>query len=892
MRPRLGAAARTDSRALFLLLCHFDPHGAATAYDGVRAIQALSRRRFEVLNLWPMRTNWMELPAGFDLDRYAGVLIHQTASYAVENLNSLAPRLAGWGGLKILAKQDEHRKIAQIDRFIVETGVDLVLTCLAESERPKAYPNALARGVRFLQTFTGYVSDNLVDLPNTPYAARTYDLTYRGSRLPLECGVLGFEKWAIGEDVSRHPAIRGLATDVSSRPEDRVGGAAWLEFLSASRAVLGVESGSNLFDLEGEVERRCAEFRKAHAGENEESRAYFERAFAEILKDYEGNVRYAQISPRHLEAAATRTLQVLYEGDYSGVFLPNAHYLPLKRDLSNLPAIVEAIRDPARVRSITERAHADIIASGRFAYRAFVEAFDGAVDAALGAKTSRPKTSAPRRRRMLVLCANHPEVDPRIGWMSETFAGDFDICQMGFHPDAPPLKGPSVETLAGGTARICLTRSLHGSVWKRLGLWGEPAFSAPQFDWLESCADARDGVLDSLIGAHDATAHGRMAFRRHCRFFIDTNGALLEAALDLGPFDAIVSADLETLLAGAILRRLWGSHLVYDAHEFWPHSDDHFEMWEREFWTRFELSLIDAPSICVTVNERLAQVLSEEYGVKFWSAANAARLAEGPALADVEAARARRRGRSATRFLFQGGFGPGRGIEVLIDAWPDAPSGAELVLRGPDNAFKEHCVDRARRLGVFDRTVFFPPPVSVAELIATSLDADVGLIPYQVTSLNNKYCCPNKLSQYLAAGLPILAHQTEFVGGFVKSREVGRVVYMRDRKALFEAVAFFQRDREALEAAGARARRVFESEFNWDMQSRAFAAEVRNSASAVAGAPETLDFSLMQRNPNLAPAPDSFSGRSGLIRFLRFCWRLLPLRVRLRVVNALRSLGV
>ena len=52
------------------------------------------------------------------------------------------------------------------------------------------------------------------------------------------------------------------------------------------------------------------------------------------------------ISPRCFEAAALRTLMVMYEGEYAGILEAGRHYVELKRDHSNIDEVVSAIRSP------------------------------------------------------------------------------------------------------------------------------------------------------------------------------------------------------------------------------------------------------------------------------------------------------------------------------------------------------------------------------------------------------------------------------------------------------------------------------------------------------------------------------------------------------------------
>src|SRR5207249_4610850 len=142
----------------------------------------------------------------------------------------------------------------------------------------------------------------------------------------------------------------------------------------SSRIVLGVESGANLFDFTGEVEKWCEKFCAIRRDRDQLSEAFYLEMHRAYLHRFEDNVHYAQISPRHLEAAATRTLQLLYEGDYSGIFVPGRHYIPLKRDLSNLQEAIEAAADPRYWYEITEATFHEITANSALQYEAFVTA--------------------------------------------------------------------------------------------------------------------------------------------------------------------------------------------------------------------------------------------------------------------------------------------------------------------------------------------------------------------------------------------------------------------------------------------------------------------------------------------------------------------------------------
>ena len=99
-----------------------------------------------------------------------------------------------------------------------------------------------------------------------------------------------------------------------------------------------------------------------------------------------------QISPRVFEAIVMRTALVLYEGEYSGIVEPGRHYFALKKDYSNFDDAVRFVRDPASVHAMTDRAFADIVASGRYGHETLAATFDRGLDA-LGYSSGRQSTA-------------------------------------------------------------------------------------------------------------------------------------------------------------------------------------------------------------------------------------------------------------------------------------------------------------------------------------------------------------------------------------------------------------------------------------------------------------------------------------------------------------------
>jgi hypothetical protein len=154
--------------------------------------------------------------------------------------------------------------------------------------------------------------------------------------------------------------------DISTRNADTLLGDEWLRFLLGCRITVGAEGGASLLDRDGSIRERTGRYLAANPA------ATFEEIESASFPGLDGNLPLRALSPRHLEACVTRTAQILVEGEYGGVLRPQRHYLPLKRDFSNIDELLRQAEDASVLDRLTEAAYQDIVASGRFHYRTLV----------------------------------------------------------------------------------------------------------------------------------------------------------------------------------------------------------------------------------------------------------------------------------------------------------------------------------------------------------------------------------------------------------------------------------------------------------------------------------------------------------------------------------------
>ena len=323
----------------FLLLCDFNSGTASTIVDHIYGIKRNSRHTIHVLS------SRGELPAFLDLRRFDGLIIHYSLVACMDAFIGPKTRKAirRFQGLKIIFVQDDYRFIDQTVDAISDLGVN-ILFGLAPGDiidavySPERLPNVIRETV-----LAGYVPEQLTKLSVPSFAERKIDIGYRARRLSAWLGSLGQQKWIIADYFQKIAPREGLKCDISTSEYDRIYGQAWIDFIAGCKAMIGSESGSGVCDFTGQIQRRVEEHERA-----------FPATRFEVLRDLyfkEEDDRFPMnvISPRCFEAAALRTLMILYEGRYSDRLVAWRHYVPLRLDHSNVDEVLPGLaRSEAR----------------------------------------------------------------------------------------------------------------------------------------------------------------------------------------------------------------------------------------------------------------------------------------------------------------------------------------------------------------------------------------------------------------------------------------------------------------------------------------------------------------------------------------------------------------
>lgn len=291
------------------------------------------------------------------------------------------------------------------------------------------------------------------------------------------------------------------------------------------------------------------------------------------------------------------------------------------------------------------------------------------------------------------------------------------------------------------------------------------------------------------------------------------------------PPQIIHAHDPDGLLAAVALKRACGARLVFDAHEYGPDAYL-LRPRPRRLFRMIERAGVSHADAALGVSTPLINLWQARFPtVPFALLPNASPLAEIdfdplPPPHQTQG----REGRLSV--LFQGGFAPERGVDRVIESWSSV-RGADLYLRGPDGTRRDALLKTAHASGLLDKSIFFLPSLSEDELIAGAAFADIGLIPYASDVENHAIACPNKLGQFMMAGLMILSTDLPFVAEIITQGECGRIYDDRTIHDLSDTVNQLATDREFVNRKALNASRHARDAYHYEAYASALISSYR-----------------------------------------------------------------
>lgn len=242
----------------------------------------------------------------------------------------------------------------------------------------------------------------------------------------------------------------------------------------------------------------------------------------------------------------------------------------------------------------------------------------------------------------------------------------------------------------------------------------------------------------------------------------------------------LLSNDLDTVLPNFFVSRLKGIKMIYDSHEYFTETPEliHRPKVQR-VWKRIEEFAVPKLGEMITVCDSIADLFREKYGVKVHVIRNIPPQKALPPKGDKAEL-----GLPLDKHLLvlQGsGINIQRGAEELVQAMQYLDDCHLMIIGGGDvlPILKQMVID----LNIVDR-VRFLPRMSYANMMAYTQNAELGFCLDKDTNLNYRFSLPNKLFDFIQAGVPIVASHLTEIEKIIRRYDVGVFIDNHDPKTI------------------------------------------------------------------------------------------------------------
>lgn len=278
-----------------------------------------------------------------------------------------------------------------------------------------------------------------------------------------------------------------------------------------------------------------------------------------------------------------------------------------------------------------------------------------------------------------------------------------------------------------------------------------------------------------------STLRMNLLFRKGPLFYFSFNMRLFFILIKTR-IDVFVANDLDTLPANYLASRLKRKPLIYDSHEFFTEVPELIgRPFVRSIWKWIEKLMVPQVTAAYTVCNSIAEVYREQYGVNFKVVRNLPLSSEKTTTSEEKPLK----NDGPKIILYQGALNMGRGIEAAIRSMQYL-EGAELWLAG-DGDIASQLRQLTRELKL-ESKVKFLGRLPLNQLKEITRKADLGISLEEDLGLNYRFALPNKLFDYIQAGVPVLVSNLPEMRKIVEQYQIGEIAETHQRKELAKVI--------------------------------------------------------------------------------------------------------
>lgn len=277
----------------------------------------------------------------------------------------------------------------------------------------------------------------------------------------------------------------------------------------------------------------------------------------------------------------------------------------------------------------------------------------------------------------------------------------------------------------------------------------------------------------------------------------------------------LVSNDLDTLLPNFLIHKLKRIPLVYDSHEYFTETPELVNRPKiQHLWKTIEKAIVPKLKNCITVNQSIKKLFEDEYHIPFHVVRNIPmqrNFSNLPSKAELSLPTDKK------IILLQGsGINIQRGAEEAVEAMQYIENALLLIIGGGDVilVLKEMTVKLK-----LENKIHFIGRLSPEKLAAYTAQADIGLTIDKDTNINYRYSLPNKLFDYIHAGVPVVATPLVEIKNIIEHYNVGEFIQNHDPKHIANTLTNLLQNENRLFEYHQNTRKA-SKELNWEVEKK------------------------------------------------------------------------
>lgn len=261
------------------------------------------------------------------------------------------------------------------------------------------------------------------------------------------------------------------------------------------------------------------------------------------------------------------------------------------------------------------------------------------------------------------------------------------------------------------------------------------------------------------------TKRFRLLFKKGPAFYFEYNLRLF-CFLLFHRFDIIVANDLDTLLGSYIACRIKSKNIVYDSHEYFTEVPELVgRKFPKKIWSIIERFILPKIKYAYTVSESIAIAYEKIYGIQM-------QVIRNVPYCQLEPLTVNQKDTTIKTILYQGSLNVGRGLEQMIDAMEYIDNSIFKIIG--DGDVRDKLKTRVEEKSLQSKVQFLGQ-IPFQELVKETQQADLGIALEENLGLNYYYALPNKLFDYIQAGVPVLVSPFPEMQKIVNKYSIGTV---------------------------------------------------------------------------------------------------------------------